>query len=269
MVGSPSDMIKLKSANYPAVYALYRIHEAFFPLIGAVLLGEQNGAVYADRSDAPTQVYVEHAFGFAQIFGTAVPQFEAALKDYLLVDRNFAAAKVRLYTPNLPDFLRSEECESLRSQRQRFTLNSYRGSGANNWSEQPLSANIQIRDVDRDNVTEIELRFGVVGRFWRTPEEFIRKAHAIVALVEEKPAAICYAAAVADGRAEIDVLTLPEYRHLGLGKLVVTLFNTRCLEQGLLPLWDCFTNNAGSMALCKSAGFVPTNAAYPFFTFNK
>lgn len=269
MADSLSDMIKLESANYPAVYALYRSQEAFFPLIGAVLLDEQNGTVYVDDSDAPTQAYVEHAFGFAQTFGSPVLQFEAALRNYLLVDKNFAVAKVRLYTPHLPDFLRSSECDSLRSQRQRFTFHSASALDADIWSGQTMPANIQITGVDRDNVTEIESRFGVVDRFWRTPEDFIGKAHAIVALVNQEPAAICYAAAVADSRAEIDVLTLPEYRHLGLGKLVVTLFKKRCLEQGLLPLWDCFTNNVGSMALCKSTGFIPTHAAYPFFTINK
>ena len=114
-------------------------------------------------------------------------------------------------------------------------------------------------------MAQIENQFGVVGRFWRTPEEFILKAHAVVVFVNEEPAAICYAAAVADGRAEIDVLTWPEYRHLGLGKLVVMRFNQQSQAQGLAPLWDCFTNNAGSIALCQTIGFLPGWPTVPIF----
>lgn len=262
-------MVELKKAAYPAVYLLYRTLEEFFPLIGAVLLDEQVGMVYGSNSTAPTQFYVEHKFGFAQIFGSPVLPFEAALQKYLMVDKEFAPAKVRLYTPHLPGFLQATQYDALRSERQRFILDPASDWLGNDHSLEPMASDIKISTVDQGNAAAIERQFGVVGRFWRSPEDFIRKALAVVAWVNEKPAAICYAAAVADGRAEIDVLTLPEYRHLGLGKRVVTLFNSHCLAQGVRPLWDCFTNNAGSMALCESSGFVPSHAAYPFFTINK
>jgi GNAT superfamily N-acetyltransferase len=261
-------MFRLEPASYSAAHALYRTMEDFFPLIGAVLLGEQDGLVFVDDPEVPRQVYVEHAFGFAQTFGGCLPKFEAALRDYLLVGKSFAVAKVRLYTPRLPDFLRHTEWESLRSERQRFILNTGSDCLADGLQQSP-PAGIQVRGVCWDNVAEIEARFGVVSRFWRSPGDFIDKAHAVVALVRQEPAAICYAAAVADGRAEIDVLTLPKYQRLGLGRLVVTQFNRRCLGQAVTPLWDCFTNNAGSMALCRSAGFVPARVPYPFFTIAK
>ncbi|EHP40424.1 gcn5-related N-acetyltransferase [Cupriavidus basilensis OR16] len=261
-------MVKLQKASGGAAFALYRTNEAFFPLIGSVLNDEQDGVVYADHAVAPRQVYVEHAFGFAQIFGTPTPEFENALRQYLLVDKQFAAAKVRLYTPYLPAFLRSGDSDALRSYRQRFVFDSERGS-LQSLHGQVLNTETRAGYVDQSNVAEIERRFGVVSRFWRSPDDFIAKAHAAVALVKGEMAAICYAAAVADGRAEIDVLTLPEYRHLGLGKFVVMLFNQNCRDAGLQPLWDCFANNSGSMALCRSIGFVPAMAAYPFFTINK
>ena len=61
---------------------------------------------------------------------------------------------------------------------------------------------------------------------------------------------------------------MPAYRHLGLAKAVVRLFNQSCLAQNVLPLWDCFTNNTASMALCQSVGFVPLGEPYSFFTIN-
>lgn len=240
----------------------YRTGAAFFPLIGAVLQGEQDGVVYADDALSPQQFYVEHAFGFAQIFGPSVQSFESSLEQYLLIDKAFAAPKVRLYTPHLPDFLAGPERNALRSERQRFRITRH-------LEVPPGDGALAVTPVDARNFETVEKVFGVAGRFWRTSGDFIMKAHGVVALLDGRPAAICYAAAVADRRAEIDVLTLPNYREQGAGKFAVAQFIQRCVEHSIEPLWDCFSNNAGSVQLCLSAGFTPSGPAYPFFTINK
>lgn len=261
-------MERLSEAQLPAAYSLYLRHKAFFPLIAAVLLNEQDGVVYTNSEEHPTQAYVEHAFGFAQMFGTPDPAFEQSLQRYLLVDQGFTCTKVRLYTPHCPSFLQSSGCEAMRSWRQHFQLVPTRAHFSEACAQQPMKELILLQ-ADASHLGLIEGTFGVVNRFWRSSADFVNKSNAVMALVGEKPAAICYAAATANGMAEIDVLTLPSYRHLGLAKAAVQLFNQRCLAQHVLPLWDCFTNNAGSIALCQSTGFVPLGEAYPFFTINR
>lgn len=262
-------MVRLAPSQYPVAHTLYLNHGAHFPLIAAVLSGEQHGVVHADREESPIQVYVEHNFGFAQVFGERVPLFEQALQRYWLIDKAFACAKVRLYTPNCPDFLRAHEHEGLRSWRQHFQLDAPHRANAVERSTEPQPNGMTLVQAGFSQVDLIENAFGVVSRFWRTPGDFAKRSNAVLALVGEQPAALCYAAAVANGKAEIDVLTLPNYRHLGLAKAVVRLFNQRCLAQNVQPLWDCFTNNTASMALCQSAGFVPLGDPYPFFTLNR
>jgi hypothetical protein len=261
-------MVRLSPALYAAAHAIYLKNSEYFPLIAAVLSNAQDGVVYADREDSPTQVYVEHAFGFAQIFGKPVQVFEQALQRYLLVDKAFSCSKVRLYAHYCPRFLAVSECDGLRSWRQHFQLDTSRAETIHHVTELPVTG-LTLVFADANHVNLIEDAFGVVGRFWRTRDDFTRQSNVVLALVEGQPAALCYAAAVAGGRAEIDVLTLPAYRHQGLSKAVVHLFNRRCLEQNVLPLWDCFTNNAASMALCQSSGFVPLGDPYSFFTINR
>lgn len=262
-------MVRLAPSQYPAAHALYLRHGAQFPLIAAVLNGEQAGVVHADRENRPTQIYVEHNFGFAQVFGTSIPQFERALQRYWLIDKAFACAKVRLYTPHCPDFLQSFEHESLRSWRQHFQLVTHLDAKDTSESRKQPAGGVELVQAGANELGLIETAFGVVDRFWRTADDFASRSLAVLALIEGRPAALCYAAAVADGKAEIDVLTLPAFRHLGLAKAVVRLFNQRCLAQNVLPLWDCFTNNTASMALCQSTGFVPLGEPYPFFTINR
>lgn len=261
-------MIKLKTDSYDAAYALYRKNEFFFPLIAAVLLNEQDGVVYVDDDAAPTQAYVEHAFGFAQVFGTPSAPFEQALERYLLVDRAFGAAKVRLYGTTPPAFIADDRHASLRSWRQRFEIDARDFHHARD-DAALAAASLSVTAAHAGNIDAIEQAFGVVQRFWRSPADFIDKSLATLVLHGGVPAAICYAAAVADQRAEIDVLTLPEYRSQGLGKLSVLEFMDRCFARSVRPLWDCFTNNAGSMMLCKSVGFVAPKAPYLFFTINR
>ncbi|WP_076998632.1 GNAT family N-acetyltransferase [Variovorax sp. KK3] len=262
-------MFQLPPLPQSGAHALYRRHGSYFPLIGAVLDGTQAGVVYADRAENPTQFYVEHAFGFAQVFGTSVPAFEESLHRYWLVEKAFACAKVRLYTPHCPAFLQSGEHDGLRSWRQHFQWGA--PSAADDLAEAAGAATkgVELVSADAGHVDSIEQAFHVVGRFWRTPDDFAMHAHAVLALVDGQPAALCYAAAVADGKAEIDVVTLPDYRHLGLGRSVVRAFNRRCFASALVPLWDCFTNNDASMALCRSTGFVALGEPYPFFTINR
>jgi hypothetical protein len=261
-------MVRLSPAQYAATDMIYLNCGAFFPLVAAVLSDKQDGVIYADCEKNPTQVYVEHVFGFAQVFGKPVPVFERALQRYLLVDKAFSCAKVRLYAHHCPDFLQVSECDGLRSWRQHFQLDTTHTKSVGHATGVPVKG-LDLVYVDASHVDLIEEVFGVVGRFWRTRDDFARQSNAVLALVEGQAAALCYAAAVAGGRAEIDVLTLPAYRHLGLAKAVVRMFSQRCLEQNVLPLWDCFTNNTASMALCQSTGFTPLGDPYSFFTINR
>ncbi len=256
-------MFPLDEERRRAAWEAYRANPAFFPLIGAVLVGEQDGVVYADDT-APRQFYVEHAFGFAQVFGESRPAFENALERYLLVDKSFAAAKVRLYTPLLPAFLEDSNLDGLRSLRQRFEISE--SALATRFDDHARGSGLEAVPVDRGNALDLDAHFGVATRFWRTHDDFAEGANAVVALDHGRPAGICYAAAVADRQAEIDVLTLPEYRTRGVGTFVVIEFVRRCLERSLRPLWDCFTNNAGSMRLAHSTGFTPVRPPYPFYT---
>ena len=250
------------------VYRLYLSSEIFFPLIADVLLDEQDGVVYTDDPAHPTQAYVEHAFGFAQIFGKCVSDFERDLERYLLLDRCFSPQKVRLYAPYLPDFLTAPEHQAMRSYRQRFVIKP-EGFSRESHIERELEKSVSLHDVHEDNVSLIDETFGVVTRFWRNSTDFVRKSNATVVYYNGNPASICYAAAEADRRAEIDVLTLPEHRKLGLARLAVIEFVSRCFRTSLVPLWDCFTNNIGSMSLCKSVGFSAATAPYPFYTINR
>jgi len=252
-------MQRINKEHYGRVYELYKKSNSFFPLIASVLLDKQNGHVYVDDALDPEVAYIEHAFGFAQIVGNLSCDFENGLKNHLLIKKQFQGEKARIYGISSPNLFKPDELGVLHSIRQRFHLD-------DSLSEPLHSNEIVLREVDLDTISLVHDKFDLVDRFWRNSEDFIEHAHAVLAFYKGEPASLCYAAAVAENQAEIDIVTLPEFRSLGLGKITAQAFIKRCDQLSIQPLWDCFTNNAGSMALSRSLGFRPSTPPYPFYT---
>lgn len=249
-------MHRLSTTEARRLLPRYLAEPAFFPLVAAVLEGRQDGVAWADDPADPRQAYVEHRFGFAQAFGEASPAFEAALGAYLTDRRGFGAEKVRLYTPLLPACLAAPAFQPLRSERQRYRLA----------SPPAMAAPGDARPATLADTAELQARFGIVTRFWRSAAEFIEGAHAQLIHREGRIAALCYAAATGGGRAEIDVLTDPSLRQQGLARQAVCAFIAACAAAGLEPVWDAFTNNLPSVRTALSLGFTPAGPAYAFFT---
>ena len=256
-------MVKLVQSKLAAVCDLYKEQDAFFPLIAAVLQGDQDGDVFCDRANSPRAFYAEHSFGFAQVFGYIDNNFKDALREHLVVKKTFRPNKVRLYTPEEPAFLRDTVYDRIRSERQRFA------SGGNVSHVAIPVDSVELRAVEVGDLPLLPTELVDMTRFWRTGGDFLASAHAVVAWCGAQVAAICYAAATASDRAEIDVATAANFSRRGLGKAVVAAFVESCRAAGVSPLWDCFTNNAGSMALARSCGFRPIGPAYSFYTISK
>jgi RimJ/RimL family protein N-acetyltransferase len=119
-------------------------------------------------------------------------------------------------------------------------------------------------DIDKLDVFNLDL----TNRFWLGEKDFITNALGKVLLVNNKPVSICYASAIGANRAEIDVATLPAYRGLGYAKAVCKAFINNCIKSEIVPNWDCFEGNKGSLALAYRLGFVQKNV-YPFLSIYK
>lgn len=253
----------LDKEKYPIAKEHYLKEKHFYPLISAVLNRSQDGVVFANHEDQPTTFYVEHQFGFSQIFGIRDISFFKGLRKYLLIDQAFHPQKIRLYSPKYENFLQGDAEISERCQ--------FRLKDESNLFPEPCQYNISIENVTYKNAKEIDsaVKLDLFSRFWKNKVDFLEHGMAKVLKYDGKYASICYASAVADNIAEIDIATLPKYRQRGFGKIVCSAFIRACLDNGIKPNWDCFTNNTGSMRLAHSLGFVKFGKPYVFYTLNK
>ena len=263
MGGFDSEMHVITGRNQAAAET-YRKAPFCFPLIGAVLEGTQDGVICTESAGNNSTAYVEHSFGFSQLFGDPQWQFWQDLKFHLVNLQSNAPMKVRLYNPEDWRGLDSLSGRVEISERQRFQLRpDYEPVEL---CKESVDSLLSIRRLKMNEVGRLDSVLNISTRFWRTASEFVVHGRPIVAWVGSEPASICYAAAVFNGLAEIDVLTMPEYRKQGLALKCVQQCIRVCIEDGIRPVWDCFTNNRGSMALRQSAEFYDSYGPYRFLT---
>ncbi|MBS1757397.1 MAG: GNAT family N-acetyltransferase [Bacteroidetes bacterium] len=113
------------------------------------------------------------------------------------------------------------------------------------------------REMVREDLIKIdEFKLDLENRFWNGPADTLKNSLAqIVIDKDSRPVSICYAAAVENRIAEIDVFTSERYRGKGLAKLAVEAFVNNCVAKNIKPTWDCFEDNTASKKTALSLGF--------------
>jgi hypothetical protein len=112
----------------------------------------------------------------------------------------------------------------------------------------------QINDLNFELLAQFNLDLG--NRYWRNKTEFINSANGVVIMDNQNRAVgICYAAAIGDNKAEVDVLTIENSRGKGIAKLAVSNFINNCIKQSIIPNWDCFEDNFASVKTAEQFSF--------------
>ena len=258
-------MFPLSAQKRLDLYEIYKREKYFFPIIGSVLLGKQKGIVFSISEKSSSFSYVEHKFGFAQIIGHQKSILSTQLNDYLFENKKFKVPKVRLYNSKITQKELSYLHNVSVSERQHFQLN------VNNFNKKAKNLNFNkfdIQPVTKNNIRHLH-DYGIIDRFWKSEIDFIKNSFGIIVFDSNKMISYCYSAGNANGFSEIDVFTHEDYRRKGVAKISTYSFIKRLLENDLMPYWDCYTNNAGSVKLAQSIGFKPLKNKYSLLTISK
>lgn len=249
----------LPPQKYSLVKEVFSQQAIFFPIIGAVLDLLQPGVVFVDCVSNPRGFFVAHRFGFSQCFFLDTQVLEVCVSHLVLEKDKRLPRKLRLYNPSHDLLSFSERYPSAyRSERIQWRL-----------SHEKLHKVDYFR-IDAPLYQEVEEHFPLElgSRFWSSKAQFLKESFGVVVKVESELASVCYAAALSQGIAEIDVFTLERYRRGRAGKRASQGFLTECASRGVTPNWDCYSNNEGSCALARALGFGERHR-YPFLTIDR
>jgi RimJ/RimL family protein N-acetyltransferase len=264
-------LVELNADEFSGVLPLYRAAGACFPLISAVIQGKQRGHVFADGREAPGAAFVVTDFGFALLVGDERGgRFGEGLARLLEGGGTLKPKYLLWYAP--PEAWRARLDAAGAEVTRRRTRLRYRFDEARaaDWLGAPVECpeGFELKDVSAELVPAAD-RLGVqLGtRFWASAEDFAENGVGVCLTKDGGVVSLCYAAAVADGLAEVDVVTDPEFRGRGLASVVTRQFIKECLGRGVAPTWDCFDYNSGSVRLAEALGFVESRR-YDFYSFN-
>jgi RimJ/RimL family protein N-acetyltransferase len=263
-------VVELKPQEFPAVLPLYRSMNVSFPLISAVIQQQQRGQIFVDQSGNPKAALVVTAFGFISYLAFGQNRiFDDELSQLFASTGAFKPAYLLWYSPheNWQEKLNTLGSNLVRRrERIRFEFRPERADYLSQAGNYPST--FQLRDLDAELIQKTE-KFGlnIDSRFWSSAADFSQNGMGICLLVEGEVLSLCYAAAIVDGLAEVDVVTAPEHRGQGLAVIVTQQFIRKCLSSNILPTWDCFADNHGSLRLARRLGFIEVNN-YSFYSFN-
>lgn len=248
---------KLQTSEFDILKAYRQFAE--FPLIAAVCRQQQQGIVLADKQQDTAVVLHKSGFGalaapvdagYAELFAqlvaeTAVPQY------FHIYDAQ----------PSLVQYVGSNEAlgYKLRERQQlRYLMEEVQVP------ELPEGYSYHVIDAGNFNDTAV-FNLDIASKFWDSAEHFLANGYGCFVAHEGKPVSVCYSACVSGGLSEIDVMTLPDYQQKGLAKAVTAKYIEQSIEKDIVPNWDCFTDNTGSLQTAASLGFAEIKA-YDFLS---
>jgi hypothetical protein len=262
-------MFELDSAHFGDVLPLYRELGLDFPLICEVIVRRQRGQIFVDRRDVPRSALVVTGFGFACALGSHEGGEVSAVADLLSTPGALKPSYLLWYAPPSvwqrtldrigPPAVR-------RRDRVRFTPPRDRADFLAEPTRVPAGCTLGLLTADLIPQTSA-LGIDLGSRFWSSINDFVTHSFGTCLLDGEEMASLCYAAGIADGFAEMDLITHPAFRGRGMGGAVARQFMKESLSRNLVPRWDTFASNAGSMTLARRFELA-TARTYPLYSFN-
>lgn len=105
------------------------------------------------------------------------------------------------------------------------------------------------------SIENIDFLHSKIAEFWSSPERFFNDGVGYAVIYKKNIVSICFSGFVVDNVHCIDIETLKEHRGKKLAQKVAIAFVEDCLDNNLVPYWDCMESNKPSIAVTENIGF--------------
>ena len=104
-------------------------------------------------------------------------------------------------------------------------------------------------------MTNIEFLYSKIAEFWSSAEEFFQEGIGYCIVCKNEIVSVCFSGFVVDNVHCIDIETLEEHQGKKLAQRVAAAFVEDCLDNNLVPYWDCMESNKPSVGVAENLGF--------------
>lgn len=105
-----------------------------------------------------------------------------------------------------------------------------------------------------NSIKNIEFLHSKILESWSSSEKFFREGIGYCAVYNHEIASICFSSFVFGNVHCIDIETLAEHQGKKLAQKIALAFVKDCLDNNMVPYWDCMESNKPSVAVAENIG---------------
>lgn len=128
-----------------------------------------------------------------------------------------------------------------------------------NWGEIiPQDCNMVKIDeklLERKDLKHLESVKGWINSFWHSISDFISKGLGYCLIKDDTIVSWCLAVFVSGNNFEFGLETVEKYRGNNYGKLTASACLEYCVDNNIMPFWQCNKDNIPSIKVAESIGF--------------
>ncbi|MEK4263994.1 MULTISPECIES: GNAT family N-acetyltransferase [unclassified Paenibacillus] len=254
-------MIELSIEEYANVMPLLK-NLAYEPVFAySVIDQNQSGKVFVDSNVNPTCTLIINSYGQYFLAGSGDNEcFKNDVVVFLLNDQNHLNY-YDLYasTPELL-FQISERLagKTVLLHRSSFTFDLSRFLLLTNLNALPEQFVMERMDDTLFDKYKKEMDSSY-DSLWSSAQQFVDRGFGYCVLKDDHFASVCNSFFVGRGYADLDIVTVENYRNQGFATYTGTAFIEHCLNHKLVPNYNCDAGNQRSIRLATKLGFVKNN----------
>ncbi|WP_439021429.1 GNAT family N-acetyltransferase [Bacillus thuringiensis] len=114
----------------------------------------------------------------------------------------------------------------------------------------------KVKRIDRKDIAQSnEFTAEYYKEYWGSTEAFLSDGFGFCIEQSGMIVAECVSIFSGNGFAEIDIATHKAYQGKGLAQAVATRFIEHCIQNDIIPCWDCYADNIPSQKLASKLSF--------------
>jgi RimJ/RimL family protein N-acetyltransferase len=220
----------------------------------SVLNNYIRGTVYVD-SKTPETVLIETESG---IYFVAGKENNQTFNDFLFelyCQRKRGELRFTLFSSSENwDCVLNEQFKDHIKQMSRYSFGYDQKNQSQNTDQ--LASDYSIKKISEELISNsLEFNAEYYQEYWGSVSNFIENGFGYCILHKGEVVSECTSIFSSQQFSEIDIATRKDYRGLGLAPILAKRFINHCLENDLLPRWDCDVLNTSSIKLAEKLGF--------------
>lgn len=135
-----------------------------------------------------------------------------------------------------------------------------------NWRDD-IPKGFQIKRISQEIIDSIEKNKDFIDYIkfaWSSLEKYFEKGFGYCAVNENEFANICISIFASENEREVGIKTFSNFQRKGLAYLTACAYIEECLENNLIPVWSCFSDNEKSVRLAEKLGYT-IEASHPIY----